>query len=253
MPEETVETEISEKEAPDPAEEAGGLILSFDDFSFSWLEMIPLLEKYGVHATFYISVAKLEDDNLSVLKELQYSGHEIGWHTSTHPNMRKIPVSMRSEAIDREIRDPLLELKKSLHRDIVAFAYPYGLSDKDWESRLLDVFTSTRGFCRTPRYYSPDELNERQHFVAASLDNLYYRPDSGEEWMPFPLFCDRVLNEIEQSGRYVVLASHGMNDNAWGITRNNVEILLAKAQKEGISVLSLEEAFFRESHIAEEK
>ena len=139
----------NESESPAAPVNPGGIILTFDDFSLSWLELIPLLRHYSVHATFYFSpyLCRWEDEEevLQVLQALVQAGHEIGWHSMSHPDLRKIPAEEREAAFQREIAGPLAVIQDVLETEIHSFAYPYGFFDEDWELRLAPLFTSRRG------------------------------------------------------------------------------------------------------------
>ena len=232
----------------------GGIILSFDDYSPSWQQTAVLLEKGHAHATFYISLepTELGTRELILLTMLLEKGHEIAWHTATHPDLNQIPESERPDAMEREILEPLQVLGESIDTEIHSFAYPYGFYDEDWEDRLSGIFTSRRGFGRIPQYYSVYEIEIEGFFKAVSIDNAIYRKreDENEPGVTdaFKSFCQSVFYEIQTSSRYIILGSHGLGKDPWGITPENLDYLLAGAEKRGIPILSLREARFREKN-----
>lgn len=62
----------------------GGIVLTFDDRNFDhWIAALPLFEKYGVHATFFIS-GKIDGKALKTAQELIKHGHAIGAHSVNH-------------------------------------------------------------------------------------------------------------------------------------------------------------------------
>ena len=61
------------------------LSLSFDDARLSQVDNgIPLLDKYGIKATFYVSLGDMIK-RLEGWKKAVKSGHEIGNHSLHHP------------------------------------------------------------------------------------------------------------------------------------------------------------------------
>jgi peptidoglycan/xylan/chitin deacetylase (PgdA/CDA1 family) len=62
-----------------------GLSLTFDDARLSQVDKgIPLLNSYGVKATFYLSPDNMKK-RLSLWKKAVTSGHDIGNHSLLHP------------------------------------------------------------------------------------------------------------------------------------------------------------------------
>jgi peptidoglycan-N-acetylglucosamine deacetylase len=70
--------------APPHRLEKGGVVLTFDDRNFSgWLNTLPLLDKYGARATFFVS-GVIDRQALDALGQLQSHGHAIGAHGLKH-------------------------------------------------------------------------------------------------------------------------------------------------------------------------
>ena len=71
---------------PGVARGKGALVLSFDDRNLAdWEKAIPLFEKYGAHATFFVT-GKIEGDAARVFTKLRDHGHSIGLHGPNHLN-----------------------------------------------------------------------------------------------------------------------------------------------------------------------
>src|SRR5437762_12914955 len=68
-----------------------GIALTFDDNSVdNWYRYADLFDSLGVKATFYISnFNKLSQVQIAKLHDLQNRGHEIAFHSTTHPNFVK--------------------------------------------------------------------------------------------------------------------------------------------------------------------
>jgi len=117
--------------------------ITFDDGNESqFTEYYPILESYGLRATFYITTSLIGKRGILTygqLKELYNHGNEIGSHTHTHPYLTKIPVASLT-----------FELKKS--KEILknfgcsTLAYPYG----DYNERIIHYvrrfYSAARGY-----------------------------------------------------------------------------------------------------------
>lgn len=106
------------------------VVLAFDDTWKSQYEAaLPILQKYGFGATFYINsdwVGKspfMTWDNVrSIAAD---SLMEVGGHTKTHPHL----LGVGAEAIEKEITEDKRTIEKEIERAIYSFAYPYGEHD----------------------------------------------------------------------------------------------------------------------------
>jgi len=112
-----------------------GLVITFDD---SYLDVyenaLPILIKYNIKATLFAlgnvvapNREKLQNNlelmNYSHYKKLNELGWEIGFHTSTHPNLK----DLSNEQVEKEIGKGKRELEKNLGFKLRYFAYPLGV------------------------------------------------------------------------------------------------------------------------------
>jgi len=114
-------------------------VLTFDDGFRNWLsEAVPLLNRLGVRATFYIcpgmfggqywqvsgEAGRLLDE--AGVRALADAGMELGSHSLSHPDLRKLD--------DGELAAELRESKEAVERitgsPCRTFAYPFGLYDE---------------------------------------------------------------------------------------------------------------------------
>ncbi len=79
-------------------------------------------------------------------------GHEIGFHTHSHPFCSRLD----DELLERELVDPVANLKSSLGLNEIAFAYPFGdrcrpeHEAKLRQNGLFSALIGTAGFSRNP-------------------------------------------------------------------------------------------------------
>ncbi len=72
--------------SPWPAGIRGAVSISFDDGMPSQLQRaVPVLDKLGLKATFYLCAAQEALDKLAPWKVVARGGHELGNHTAHHP------------------------------------------------------------------------------------------------------------------------------------------------------------------------
>lgn len=103
---------------------------------------LPVLEEHGVPATFFVvsgfigkssswDVYRQQHMNTEEIRSLLDSGHQIGSHTVTHPDLTRIP--------EKRVLEELEESKKSLENifgvEVAFLSYPFGRFD----SRILRI------------------------------------------------------------------------------------------------------------------
>lgn len=102
------------------------IILTFDDgYEDNYNIVYPMLKKYGMIATFFITTGNIGKKGFiksDQLKEMAENGMEIQSHTHTHPNLETID--------DVKLRDELKRskeiLRKIINKDVSILALPYG-------------------------------------------------------------------------------------------------------------------------------
>lgn len=116
-----------------PAGKAAAISLSFDDARPSQIERgLPILNQYGVHATFYVSVGAMEK-RAEDWRRVVADGHEIGNHTLNHPCSGNFRFA-RSHALEEYSLTRMEEELTGANRAIedllgvipTTFAYPCG-------------------------------------------------------------------------------------------------------------------------------
>ena len=114
--------------------------LTFDDGFRSWVtDVLPLLQRLGVRATFYICPGLLGKQHWRVPGEpgrlldedearfLSDAGMELGSHTLTHPDLRLVEGRERAT----ELGGSKAAVEQITGRPCRTLAYPYGLYDEN--------------------------------------------------------------------------------------------------------------------------
>ena len=115
--------------------------ITFDDgYQSVYDHAFPVLQRYGLSATVFLTVGKnrngaesdrvpsmCERDMLSwrEIREMHGYGLEFGAHTLTHPDLTRLP----SNQVEYEIRDSKAVIEEALGVPVPSFAYPYGRYD----------------------------------------------------------------------------------------------------------------------------
>jgi peptidoglycan/xylan/chitin deacetylase (PgdA/CDA1 family) len=201
------------------------LSLTFDDARLSQPDKgIPLLDKYGVKATFFISPGSMLQ-RIDKWRKAVNNGHEIGNHSVLHPCSGNFLWS-RSRALEdytlermkTELDSANRLIKETLGVDAVSFAYPCGqtfigrgINTQSYVPLIAMMFESGRGWLNEapndPAYCDFAQLN------ATELDGKTF---------------EQVLKLIETAkagGYWLILAGHEMNTD--GIQTSRLETIEA--------------------------
>jgi peptidoglycan-N-acetylglucosamine deacetylase len=154
----------------------GGVALSFDDrFVKEWVQLQPILKKYNVKATFYITQPdSLSIEEVNFLHELRKDGHEIGCHGAMH--VRSIPYIWENsldEYMENEIFHCLKTMKKQGFSP-TTFAHPGGSQMWYSDRELLKYFSLLRDVSmKTRNIWGYDYIRQVEN-----MDEIYYQHDN---------------------------------------------------------------------------
>ncbi len=204
---------------PWPEGKQVAISLSFDDGRDSQPAVgVPLLDEYGVKATFYI-VPSRAAKQLAGWKQTVASGHEIGNHSVKHPCSGNSIWSRPSALEDyttEQMRAELLEANTQIEEMLgvtpKVFAYPCGhtfvgrgVDTKSYVPVVADIFLSGRlwlsEFSNTPDFCDFAQLTGVE--------------SDGKDF-------DQLLPMIEaarKSGQWLVLAGHDIGEGGRQTTR----------------------------------
>lgn len=216
-----------------PEGKQSALSISFDDARPSQLSKgIPILDKYNVKATFYVSTFALpgyEEKWKTVIK----NGHEIGNHTTRHPCSgnfawtRLNDVEVEDFTIE-EIRQELTNSNKLIHEKLgvlpKTFAYPCGQTAvgkganvKSYVPIAADIFSNSR-------LWLTEYLND------PSFVDIYQLAGSRMDDLPFSELLP-VIKQAQKQNRWVIFAGHDVGVGGQYSTREKtLKALIEYAQ-----------------------
>jgi peptidoglycan/xylan/chitin deacetylase (PgdA/CDA1 family) len=123
--------------------------LTFDDAFPSQIEKaLPIFDKHGLHATFFVHTDNVKDSWASTWdawRAAAATGHEVGSHTKTHPDLTQIRTArkMRNEV---EGSADLIEQRLGIRP--ISFAYPFSAANDSVERQVREVYLLDRSDCR---------------------------------------------------------------------------------------------------------
>ncbi|MGH3486800.1 MAG: bifunctional polysaccharide deacetylase/glycosyltransferase family 2 protein [Actinopolymorphaceae bacterium] len=143
------------------------IVLTFDDGPDPvWTpEVLAVLEKHDVHATFFV-VGQMAARNPGVVRDLVDSGQEIGVHTFSHPDL----VYQSRERIDRELAQTQVALAGAAGISSSLFRPPYSsfadaLDNLSWP---VVEYLGTKGYVTA--FNDTDSLDWRRPGVQAIVE-----------------------------------------------------------------------------------
>jgi peptidoglycan/xylan/chitin deacetylase (PgdA/CDA1 family) len=148
----------------------GIVSINFDDgWSNQYTNALPLLNKYGEHATFFIISGELQDqpDYMSTtqIKGLITAGDEVGSHTITHPDL----TTLTTAQAQNEMQQSQTTLQNTFGIPITDFAYPYGAYNASTIAIGKQLYVSQRTV--NSGFNTKDNLNLTQVLVQNVFNN----------------------------------------------------------------------------------
>jgi peptidoglycan/xylan/chitin deacetylase (PgdA/CDA1 family) len=196
-----------DKEFSWPRGKRAAISLSFDDGRTTQIDAgVPILDKHGVKATFYVTVNPVAARRAEWQKVVA-GGHEIGNHSLTHPCSANFPFTkpgLESFTLN-EMEEELVAADKQLHELLgvktTTFAYPCGqkfvgrgVHTESYVPLVARRFVVGRGF--RDEYWNSPRLCDLAQVFGVDMDRLRFA-DIRER-------IDGVLKD----GGWLVLAGH---------------------------------------------
>jgi peptidoglycan/xylan/chitin deacetylase (PgdA/CDA1 family) len=190
-----------------------GILLAFDDYHpQSWEENFALLNKYNAKATFFVMLDSPSSFCFAALKR----GHEIGYHTLSHP---RLPKLSKNEFIKETVS--AIDLFKNSGIELRSFAYPYG----DWQpwmhAKLLQSYDIVRGFDSRFHMYNIGKVRHA-YISSTSVDNIKYA--SAEKFTHDVSIMLKLTKRTP--GSVWPVTAHSISHDKWGISLERLEFLL---------------------------
>lgn len=210
-----------------------GLVsITFDDgFRSDFDVALPILERHGARATFFVLTDKLDDParvSLVMLRELIRRGHQIGSHTASH---RALPELSDVELL-AELSVPKQLLEQSGLGPILDFASPYGTYDD-------------RTLVHLSRYYRSHRtteigLNTRRAFTPKRLRVLSMRTETTADQVAD--WCARAVAERA----WLIIVYHQVvatPNSVYATTPSKLDAHLSSIAASGLPILTVSQAF----------
>jgi len=201
-----------------PAGKRLAISLTFDDARLSQPDVgLPLLDRLGVKATFFVEPRNLEP-RLEGWKKIVAAGHEIGNHSQTHPCTGNYAFSLSNaledytlERMAKDLDGGSADIERLLGVKPKTFAYPCGLK---FVGRGRDV-----------RSYVP--LIAERYLVARG-----YLDEAAND----PAFCDlaqamgtgfddmdfagmkKLVDQAAKDGRWIIFVGHEIGSKGFQVT-----------------------------------
>lgn len=195
-----------------PEGKRAAISLTFDDARSSQISRgLPILDEYGVKATFYVSIGFLEK-RLEDWKAAVANGHEIGNHSLVHPCSGNFPFARERALEDYTLDQMRAELRQAsdtienlLGVRPISFAYPCGQKyvgrGRDFKSYVplvAEEFLTGRGWMN--EWANDPAFCDMANLMGVELD--------GRSFEQVKQVMDRVLTD----GGWLVFAGHDIGD-----------------------------------------
>ena len=120
--------------------------LTFDDlFVDNWLAARPIFDAYGARVTFCVcKLHKATEAQVAGLRTLQADGHEIAYHTRTHPRLIEY---LEKHGLDRWLEDEIdrgIAEHRAMGFPARSFASPFHRSTPKSRAATAERFAVTR-------------------------------------------------------------------------------------------------------------
>jgi len=200
-----------------PQKDTSGILLTFDDdYKETWKNNFDLLDSYNAKVTFFV-----QGEYSSFCHEALERGHDIGYHTKNHLNLRNVS----RDVFTGETSTPVESFRKA-GIPLYSFAYPYGFFDPWMHEELLKHYSLLRGYGTTFRLY--DKTQIQNGFISSkALDNILFNKDED-----FMAAVDIMFKTVKFIGGDLVLplTTHDISNTAsWGIKPERLRYLLQTA------------------------
>lgn len=204
---------------PWPQGKLAAVSLSFDDARESQVKLgTPLLDQYGIKATFYVVPSTMQRQ-LEGWKKAVASGHEIGNHSLTHPCMENFDWS-RKNALEnyslKAMRKNLAECNKKIEELLgvkpEVFAYPCGQKFVGRGAKTKSYVPLVSKMFLTGRGWMDEAANNPRYCNFAQLTGVEMDGKNFDQILP-------LIEDAKKNGKWLLLAGHEMGEGGQQTTR----------------------------------
>lgn len=204
---------------PWPQGKLAAVSLSFDDARESQVKLgTPLLDQYGIKATFYVVPSTMQRQ-LEGWKKAVASGHEIGNHSLTHPCMENFDWS-RKNALENyslnAMRKNLAECNKKIEELLgvkpEVFAYPCGQKFVGRGAKTKSYVPLVSKMFLTGRGWMDEAANNPRYCNFAQLTGVEMDGKNFDQILP-------LIEDAKKNGKWLLLAGHEMGEGGQQTTR----------------------------------
>jgi hypothetical protein len=196
-----------------PEGKRAAISLTFDDARLSQVDRgIPILDEYGMKATFYVSIKSLEK-RLEAWKATVANDHEIGNHSLVHPCSGNFPFIRDRELENYTLDQMRSELQQASDKieDLlgvrpVSFAYPCGQQYVGRGRNLRSYIPIVAEEFLTGRGWMNEWANDPTFCDMANLMGVELDGRSFEE-------VRQVMDRVLKDGGWLVFAGHEIGDD----------------------------------------
>lgn len=177
---------------------------------------VPLLKKYGVQATFFITPRIMQGQKITwqMVNEAAGNGNEIANHTLTHPHLSGMTV----DSVEYEVDTCNKLIEKNVPGQYsVTMAYPFGDGGNDNDSEKL-VMKTVQPFCIGARATRNNKLSYNPYSFAVNNDAYYLINSDMIADSASMAALPAQLDETIAAGGWYVPTYHGI-ENGWIITK----------------------------------
>jgi len=190
-----------------------GLSLTFDDARLSQIDKgIPLLDKYGVKGTFYLSPDNMIQ-RLDGWKKAASNGHDIGNHSLVHPctgnfdwSRGKALENYTLQGMDMELDSSNNILKAALGVRPLSFAFPCGQTFTGRGNMTRSYVPVISAKFESGRLWRSEGPNEPAFCDMSQLTGIEMDGKSFEE-------IKALIESAKSTGKWLILAGHEMNES----------------------------------------